>query len=448
MTGVLGEIDFPAELGAFTLGDDYSRDDIVRYQDVLYRALADITAASEVPPFSSTQWVALSSHIITDLGEVKDEAPAELRLADEATAAQAAADGVENIPLTGQDLKGHPQSLVFVNDSDEIEAREDNVEIKFDSSDSITVQLAAFNQSGNATFTLALQVEESINSGTWVDVKSGGGTKSDTSAIEITLTNTSDVSFDLDDGDTLSLRYAYDVTAGTIPIGAITPAIVGGAISTLQVLFTGRSGTEHTLGFDSAGDLSFYESIGGAETVLIDADAANGPTYIGPTDLSGLDSDLTANERASIRTKIGATGGSSLPSFTGTTEGQVLAVNSGTDGAEWTDRIYDRKPLGHQYTLTGRASSTTAVDQVRHSASEGEVYISQKKINPSPAYHTIMRVGRTFDLDNGTTSAYFRIDNVAEEELTDYDVVTLGVTYIDGTGTLSLRQRRCRDADQ
>ena len=305
-----GEISFPVVLPEFKLGNDYGLNDTVRYQDVLYRALAGITDAAEVPPFDTTLWVALAGHLITDLGEVKDEYPSHLRLADHAVAAQAADDGAEIIVLKGFDINDGPQSLLFVNDDDEIEARVNNVEVKFDADDDLVVELAASGSAVATTFTLILQVEESTNLGTWVNVKSGSGSLFlMEGSVEFSLTNDSDVSFDLDDGDTLTLRYVYDVTAGNRNAGVLVYPILAdtGVASNQRILVTGTSATEHTLGFDSAGDLSFYESIGGADTVLIDSDTANGPTYVGPTDLSGLDDDLTSDEQAAIRTKIGAT---------------------------------------------------------------------------------------------------------------------------------------------
>ena len=126
-----------------------------------------------------------------------------------------------------------------------------------------------------------------------------------------------------------------------------------------------------------------------------------------------------------------------LPSTTLPTLGdarQVLSINVDADGIEWADPLTFARPEGRQYTLSGRTSSTTAVGQVRISAEQGEVYISQPA-TPTNDFEDILRVGRFWDLVDGDDYIYYRTDSVSVTSETDYDVVTLGVTLVDTNGT-------------
>ena len=140
-----------------------------------------------------------------------------------------------------------------------------------------------------------------------------------------------------------------------------------------------------------------------------------------------------------LEVNSGATGveWGTLPSTTLPTLGdarQVLSINVDADGIEWADPLTFARPEGRQYTLSGRTSSTTAVGQVRISAEQGEVYISQPA-TPTNDFEDILRVGRFWDLVDGDDYIYYRTDSVSVTSETDYDVVTLGVTLVDTNGT-------------
>ena len=140
-----------------------------------------------------------------------------------------------------------------------------------------------------------------------------------------------------------------------------------------------------------------------------------------------------------LEVNAGATGveWGTLPSTTLPTLGdarQVLSINVDADGIEWADPLTFARPEGRQYTLSGRTSSTTAVGQVRISAEEGEVYISQPA-SPTNDFQDILRVGRFWDLVDGDDYIYYRTDAVSLTSETDYDVVTLDVTLVDTNGT-------------
>ena len=367
--GALGEIDFPTELpaalgdagqvltvnvatdavewadnaggeanriGEFRIGQDYDAETVTRYQDALYRNPAPITDADTIPPIS-TDWVPLVSHRIEDFGEVKINAPSRVGFDNVNIAAQAAADAAENASNPLRVAPGLPQSLITLNDNGWLEARSDSVSVTFPSTDTTTVLALP---SGTDAAIIGVVLQGGVDGAGWTNIKSGTAVFAvDQREATVPMTSSTDATFALDEGEELRFRYQYSVTTGSRGPGIIAPGL-----GRFTALVTGESGTEHWLGFDVNGNVRFHNSDDNSDTILIDASGTNGPTYLGPTDLSGLDDDLTASERSEIRLKIGA----------GAAEGELRPVvaygSSMTPVTTWFNTSWENPATGLSIT--------------------------------------------------------------------------------------------------
>ena len=55
----------PDDIQEFEFNGEYARNEIARYQDVLYRALANVGDADEIPPLDPDRWVEIATHSLS-----------------------------------------------------------------------------------------------------------------------------------------------------------------------------------------------------------------------------------------------------------------------------------------------------------------------------------------------------------------------------------------------
>ena len=295
------------QITSFEIGADYNKNQLVRYQDVLYRATQDITDASAVPPLDTNEyWDEITSHRLEGYGEIEDETEGSVRMDSLFNIpAQAAADNTYTQELTLTDPDNLPQGIVSIEEGYFI-AHVDGVVITFEEDDDWLVRLYT-TASDNARAKMTLEYQK--NSGVWTRLRA---LTADVDHVGQSLTQTnfeletdSDLSVTLDTDDTLKIRLILDVVQGSIGTTILLPP--GFADTPWRFLVTGIRETRHILAHgtgDNDGKIVVEDSTDGTITPIIDID--DGVDYVGPTKLSGLADDLTNSEKDSIRTKINA----------------------------------------------------------------------------------------------------------------------------------------------
>ena len=291
-TGILGDSDddvqaaldtldgyVPDTMQEFVFGQGYHRNDLVRYQDVLYRSKVVIAEADEVPPLDPDNWVEQSSHRLEGYGEVFDQEPATIEFVTVALPARSTAVPV-TVPVTlhAQLHSGLPQSLIVV-DTGKLKARIDGVVVLFDT-DYVSNLVGTLPVDGVAQVSLALQGRVG-ETGAWRSIAAGVTTWADgVSQGTIPLAN-ANASFSLDTDDLLEFRWIYSLLQGA-----------RGEIFThhsqtedLAVKVSGIRETRHVLAHgtgENAGKITIEDSVAGRTTAIIDIGAHGGPTYVGP----------------------------------------------------------------------------------------------------------------------------------------------------------------------
>ena len=272
----------PDTMQEFVFGQGYHRNDLVRYQDVLYRAKVIIAEADEVPPLDPDNWVEQSSHRLEGYGEVFDQEPATIEFVTVALPARSTAIPV-TVPVTlhANLHSGLPQSLIVV-ETGKLKARIDGVVVLFDT-DYVSNLVGTLPVDGVAQVSLVLQGRVG-DTGAWRSIAAGVTTWADgVSQGTISLAN-ANASFSLDTDDLLEFRWVYSLLQGA-----------RGEIFThhsqtedLAVKVSGIRETRHVLAHgtgENAGKITIEDSVADTTTAIIDIGAHGGPTYVGPVAL-------------------------------------------------------------------------------------------------------------------------------------------------------------------
>ena len=322
----------------FVYGEAYAKNDMRRYQDVLYRALADIDAANEIPPLDPTNWGEMSSHGIEGYGEVADNLVATIDFSSEVytgVTLTAASDEIyETLDISVHD--DLPQGLVFINGNDDLKSRVDGLVLTFPQSANYDLKLTS-NVTSNTTVNVKLQARireggSGSDTGEWTTVKSAVQALANTGqnvVNTIQVSSNADVSFTLDDDWELRFRWAFSLDAGSATI--VIFEHFNNDDLTMHV--SGVRETRHLIAHgtgSNSGSIVAINSSDDTETELIDID--NGAEYVGPTKLSGLASDLTATEQGSIKDKLNIVLDRPLiywPDRSGTIVSGTVAINAG-----------------------------------------------------------------------------------------------------------------------
>ena len=274
----------------FVFGSGYDKDDVVRYQDVLYRVINDVAPAREIPPLDSTNWAEISSHRIEGYGEIHDH-----------TSARADFDGFSiGAPLTGtsEDFIAniHPNQIedipagLLVVDSGKLKARIDGVGVTVPADEDYQFTFISFVENsgdsypayGGAIQVMARVILADDTIGAWRILKSVAFNflANDQGGV-LTTVGTSDVSFNLDTDDELEFGFRHVAVSGSRHESFVTFS----QTDHLELEISGIRETRHVLAHgtgDNEGQITIEKSDDGTVTPIIDVEAHGGPTYVGP----------------------------------------------------------------------------------------------------------------------------------------------------------------------
>ena len=295
-------------INEFQLDGEYTRNALVRYQDVLYRANTVIDDADEVPAFSS-DWEEISSHGIQGYGEVADDLEVDMVITPTLSQPALGTGETRVTTVLWNPNSVLPQTILSPDDDGRLTAQVDGVEVKFDADDDYTLTVLGPTETGT-TITLSVQAAE--NGGSFETVKSFSGALSFTGGPQVrsnpvALTSVSDVVYSLDTDDYLDFRLVLVIGAG----GLGTPNhVITTAGNHLAMLITGIVETRHILSHgigDNAGRLVVEDSSDNSVTPIFQI--SNGVDMVAPTRLTGLVGDLSGTEKSAIQTKLGVGSG-------------------------------------------------------------------------------------------------------------------------------------------
>ena len=328
---VASVIDGNVTVKEFEFGADYKENILTRYLDILYRATTDITDADTTPSTSSS-WVPIGAHSIVGYGESVSDKPAQLTFNGVTLPAlNSDTDPVRYTSITLSEETGLPLAIVSINDNGYLESHTDDTSIVFDSNDDIPF---LFLTDGPAA-TIVLLLQGSTNGTNWTTIKGTLSTipANQTSTL-LSLSNAANSTWTLDTDDELQFRISYDITTGSRMAGSLSPSDGVG-----NILVTGVFGTVHSIGFDSSGNIQVHDSSDDTNTEIINVEATDGPTYVGPVDETAILPSATNGQV--LVTVGGATAWSDAPTELPDTlgsAGQVLVVNSGETNVEWVNQ--------------------------------------------------------------------------------------------------------------
>ena len=295
-------------INEFQLDGEYDRNDLVRYQDVLYRANKAITDADEVPAFDS-DWEEISSHGIQGYGEVADELDVGMVITPTLSQPALGAGETRTTAVLFNPNSVLPQTILSPDDDGRLTAQVDGVELKFDADDDYTLTVLGPTETGT-TITLSVQAAE--NGGSFATVKSFSGALTFNGGPQVrsnpvALTSVSDVVYSLDTDDYLDFQLVLTVGVG----GLGTPNhVITTAGNHLSMLITGIVETRHILSHgigDNSGKLVVEDSSDNSVTPIFDI--SGGVDMVSPTRLTGLVEDLSNTEKSAIQTKLGVSAG-------------------------------------------------------------------------------------------------------------------------------------------
>ena len=346
----------PSNILEYEFGGAYDAHILVRYQDVLYRSRVAIAFSSEIPPLDPDEWSEISTHRLESYGEVADEQVGVLGFFMRALDAQAADDGEQesNAALDATRSDNIPQGIVKrTNARNGFQARVDGVSVFFDDDGSWNVPLNVSDvnaiNANTAAGTLSFQAR--INdTGDWNTVYSG------TLNLAAAAVGTFDIgmaaqgtdterTYNLDLDETLDFIWVWDVTSGNVSATTVYPT--NAVIATpLECKISGIRESRHIFAHGTGtfdGQLTATPSEG-TEVALIDMEADDGPTYVGPIQQSRVqeqqaqadfdDSDTTSPSYIANKNVLAL---GDTPGAFGNA-GQILQVNTATSALEWTDK--------------------------------------------------------------------------------------------------------------
>ena len=282
---ILAEIDVaPSPIRHYVRDISYKKDEIIRYQNILYLVLVD-NDGSNLPVNNATQYKPMTSDSIVGFGEIADDRAVEYNF--EVTEAVATdADDVTQTIITNVDetlLSDFPLQIVR-EDSGKFECRSGSTTMTFDTD--LTVDIFTWGEPDARTGNLRLQARHYDSSAdtttAWQQLASNGSISmaQGEHATEVTLTH-QDKTFSMDRGDTLEFRWAWTVNIASprvsINLGQENPfsAQITGAAENLSVVTSTSDNKLVSKVYNDSGTV--------VTTDLVHFNTATGkPYYIGP----------------------------------------------------------------------------------------------------------------------------------------------------------------------
>ena len=261
-------------------GSSYKANNVIRYQDVIYRARVDIPNASELPALDTTDWAEVDTHSFKGYGTYIIDAPIAV---DFHTANLAVNPGLpffnsQAIALSIFESEGLP-SLYLEVDEGTVTGLLDGVVVTIRADDDWEVTMAGTSGDNGASGILALHARKN-NTGNWVPVKQVNWDWEDTDTTQdLDLSNDSDVSFELDDGDTLNFRVFQRVTSGSMNAATVTDR------EDLPMDYSGSRGGVQEISFGTGANVSVvqaYDPVTGITTNIIEFGDDGTARWVGP----------------------------------------------------------------------------------------------------------------------------------------------------------------------
>ena len=238
----------------FLLGGDYALGTAVEYGNSWYRAMVDVEDAQEVPPHDLTRWVEFFSHGIEGYNELVEDQLGDVAFA-KATLEEVSHEALIRFPLASLEISDNVQGEVsdrslgnttlhvggglFLGGAftglgsypsakatvsgNNLRANQDGLTLVIPATEDLGITLDVDSITNSPQVRVVLQTR--INSGTWTNAIEATKTLTSTDGVDYDLSNSSDLTFSLDNNDTLGLRWALQVHAG-----AGSPSIRGGEI--------------------------------------------------------------------------------------------------------------------------------------------------------------------------------------------------------------------------
>ena len=272
----------PDDIQEFVFNGSYRRNEIARYQEVIYRALDSIADADEIPPLDPERWVEIATHSLSAYEETHSGTPADVEFANVSVGAQSAggAPAIQNI--TVESTSNLPQGLL-VRQNGRLVSRVDGVVVEIDADDDYASVFFVTTVALNTHLVINLQASDD-DGNSWDTVKSFSAILPVTGAQalnHVTFSGDTTYSYTLDTGESLRFRYIRSLQSGATGVGLLSHI----TLDDLIVRVTGVRGTRHVTTYgtgDNAGNLVWENPDTDTTTVLVEVDDAGLPVYVGP----------------------------------------------------------------------------------------------------------------------------------------------------------------------
>ena len=274
----------PSPIRHYVGGVSRKKDEIIRYQNILYLVLED-NDGSDLPVNNPTQYQPMTSDSIVGFGEIADDQAVEYNFEQAEAVATDTADATQNITANVDQtlLSDFPLQIVR-EDSGKFECRSGSTTMTFDTD--LTVDLFTWGEPDARTGSLTLEARvydsSADSTGSWETVATNTSISmaQGEHSTSVTLTHT-DRTYSMDRGDTIEFRWVWSVNIVsprvTINLGQENPfpAQVTGAAENLSVVTSTSDNKLVSKVYNDSGTV--------VTTDLLDFNTATGkPYYIGP----------------------------------------------------------------------------------------------------------------------------------------------------------------------
>ena len=304
----------PDDIQEFEFNGEYARNEIARYQDVLYRALANVGDADEIPPLDPDRWVEIATHSLSAYEETHSGTEAAVEFANISVGAQSAGGAPAIQDITVESTGNLPQALL-VRQNGRLVSRVDGVVVEIGSEDDYASVFFVNTVALNTHLVINLQASDD-DGNTWDTVKSFDAVLPVTGAQalnHVTFSGNTTYTYTLNTDDSLRFRYIRSLQSGATGQGLLSHI----TLDDLIVRVTGVRGTRHVTTYgtgDNAGDLVWENPDTNTTTVLIEVNDSGTPVYVGPVALDSIspapagNTDLVWTASATAGTMQSSTG--------------------------------------------------------------------------------------------------------------------------------------------
>ena len=352
----------PDDVKEFVFNGTYRRNEIARYQDVIYRALVIIANADEIPPLDPDRWVEIATHSLSAYEETHSGTPADVEFANVSVGAQSAggAPAIQNI--TVESTSNLPQALL-VRQNGRLVSRVDGVVVEIDADDDYASVFFVTTVALNTHLVINLQASDD-DGNSWDTVKSFSAILPVTGAQalnHVTFSGDTTYSYTLDTDDSLRFRYIRSLQSGATGVGLLSHI----TLDDLIVRVTGVRGTRHVTTYgtgDNAGNLVWENPDTDTTTVLVEVDDAGLPVYVGPVARDAITPQPQDDQDASEVNIAAFDGTGNLAASDATVQDALATIDGlslgggggGTDDQDASEVTVD----GTQFDGTGNLSSS------------------------------------------------------------------------------------------